>query len=261
MVIEVTDRAGNVFEFDSALPAAKLGQVLSGFALIPPAIRLEDPPPVITAPSGAVGTIAYRSETPAVCEVDPTTGALTVRSVGTCTVTALAAATERHNLGTAQASLVVRPPASPPESPPRICLLTVRPAPPDAASVVTTIHDCGKTVMPVIPLANACYSPVGQLPDVAFGTTPEHVSVTAHYRWQAPEYLPTTVLLGGGKGLRPELSSCVAVERGSHASPQCESGPGSASALVLADKSLIAGLTRGALGRIGDECREVQPAP
>ncbi len=266
VVIEVTDRAGNVFETELAFPAVKLGQVLSGFALIPPTIRLEDLPPVITAPSGAVGPIAYRSETPSVCGVDPTTGALIVRSVGTCTVTALAAATERHNVGTAQAAVVVRPPASPPPFPPRACILTVRPSPPDAARAVTTIHDCGTTVMPVIPPANACYSPVGQLPEVAFPATPAHVSVTAHYRWQTKEYTLATMLPRSGKGPWLVLSACVAGEPRSVASPQCDSGAGKAlessvEALVRTDKSLLAGLTRGESVRIGDACGDDQPAP
>ena len=90
-------------------PRPKVAQDLTGFAYTPAAMTYGAPDPVLTAPSGAVGTLTYEV-TPAsesVCTVVETTGALTIDTAGTCTVTALAAATTTHLAGTATAAVEV----------------------------------------------------------------------------------------------------------------------------------------------------------
>ena len=90
-------------------PRPKVAQTLTGFAYTPATMTYGEPNPVLTAPSGAVGTLTYEV-TPAsesVCTVVETTGALTIDTAGTCTVTALAAETPTHLAGTATATVEV----------------------------------------------------------------------------------------------------------------------------------------------------------
>ena len=92
--VTVTDTAGNPGEVAIAFPAvAKGDQTLTGFAYSPADITYGDPAPTLTAPTGAQGALSYASDTPAVCTVDPGSGALTIVAAGTCTVRATAAAT------------------------------------------------------------------------------------------------------------------------------------------------------------------------
>ena len=92
--VTVTDTAGNPGEAAIAFPAvAKGDQTLTGFAYSPAMVTVGDDAPALTAPEGARGALSYASDTPAVCTVDPGSGALTIVAAGSCTVRATAAAT------------------------------------------------------------------------------------------------------------------------------------------------------------------------
>ena len=109
--IVVADRAGNSQEVVVIFPAVAEGhQSLSGFAYNPPSITFGDPPPALRAPTGAPGAaISYISNSPSVCAVDATTGALTIIGVGTCTITATASSADDYQVTSAQASVTVSP--------------------------------------------------------------------------------------------------------------------------------------------------------
>ena len=92
--VTVTDTAGNPGETDIAFPAvAKGDQTLTGFAYGPAMVTVSDSAPALTAPTGARGALSYASDTPAVCTVDPGSGALTILAAGSCRLTVTAAAT------------------------------------------------------------------------------------------------------------------------------------------------------------------------
>ena len=60
------------------------------------------------APISALNaTISYTSDTPSVCTVDTSTGALTIVGNGTCTVTVTASETDDYEGAAAQASVSV----------------------------------------------------------------------------------------------------------------------------------------------------------
>ena len=107
----VTDAAGNSREVLIIFPEVeKRSQSLTGFAYTPPSITFGDPPPSLTAPTGAPGAaISYISNSPSVCAVDASTGALTIIGDGTCTITATATSTDDYEGARAQTSVIVSP--------------------------------------------------------------------------------------------------------------------------------------------------------
>ena len=109
--IAVTDAAGNVQEALIVFPEiAKGSQSLSDFSYNPEGISFGDPAPQLTGPTGAPGvTISYETETPLVCNVNESTGSLTILSDGTCTITITASETDDYEKATAQASVSVSP--------------------------------------------------------------------------------------------------------------------------------------------------------
>ena len=109
--IAITDTAGNIQEVLIVFPEVEKGsQSLSGFSYNPTSIAFDDPVPELTAPTGAPGTtIAYLSDTPLVCTVDASTGALTIVGDGICTITVTASETDNYQGATAQASVSVSP--------------------------------------------------------------------------------------------------------------------------------------------------------
>ena len=145
VTVEVRDFVGNVFQTDLHFPPVKLAQVLTGFGFTATTIELGDPVPAITAPTGALDAHSYRSETPAVCVVDGTTGALTVLSAGTCTITVTAAATDRHNAATAQTSVMIRAAVQPPVTAPPTCTPLASPSKGDGQALMA-MPGVGKTM-------------------------------------------------------------------------------------------------------------------
>ena len=109
--VVVTDAAGNVQEIVVVFPkVAKGAQSLTDFAYNPSSIVFGDPAPVLVAPSGAQGTLSYASNTPSVCTVEASTGALTIIRDGICTITVTAAATDDYEGAATQSSVTVHPP-------------------------------------------------------------------------------------------------------------------------------------------------------
>ena len=109
--VVVTDKAGNLQEVVVNFPAVSKGyQSLTGFAYNPSSITFGDPAPALTAPTGAPGAaISYISNSPSVCAVDASTGALTIIANGTCTITATASSTDDYEGARAQTSVTVSP--------------------------------------------------------------------------------------------------------------------------------------------------------
>ena len=109
--VVVTDKAGNLQEVVVTFPAVSKGhQSLTGFAYNPSSITFGDPAPALTAPTGATGAaISYISNSPSVCAVDASTGALTIIADGTCTITATASSTDDYEGARAQTSVTVSP--------------------------------------------------------------------------------------------------------------------------------------------------------
>ena len=109
--VVVTDKAGNLQEVVVNFPAVSKGhQSLTGFAYNPSSITFGDPAPALTAPTGAPGAaISYISNSPSVCAVDASTGALTIIADGTCTITATASSTDDYGGARAQTSVTVSP--------------------------------------------------------------------------------------------------------------------------------------------------------
>ena len=107
----VTDAAGNSQEVVVTFPAVSKGhQSLTDFAYTPLSITFGDPPPSITAPTGAPGAaISYITNSPSVCAVDASTGALAIIGDGTCTITATASSTDDYEGTRAQTSVTVIP--------------------------------------------------------------------------------------------------------------------------------------------------------
>ena len=107
--VAFTDTAGNPGEADIAFPAVDKGeQTLTGFAYGPADITFGDPAPTLTAPTGARGALGYASDTPAVCTVDPGSGALTILAAGSCTVLVTAAATADYTEASATFTVTVQ---------------------------------------------------------------------------------------------------------------------------------------------------------
>ena len=80
-------QAGNSQEVAGHLPGSvrRDHQSLTDFAYTPLSITFGDPPPSITAPTGAPGAaISYITNSPSVCAVDASTGALAIIGDGTC---------------------------------------------------------------------------------------------------------------------------------------------------------------------------------
>ena len=80
----------------------KDAQTLSGFTYSPSQIIFGDDSPTLTAPTVTVpatggGTVTYSAAPDTVCTVDSSDGALTIIAVGTCRITATAAATDEGN--------------------------------------------------------------------------------------------------------------------------------------------------------------------
>ena len=109
--VDVTDKAGNSQEVVVTFPAVSKGhQSLTGFAYTPPSITFGDPPPSLTAPTGApAAAISYITNSPSVCAVDASTGALAIIGDGTCTITATASSTDDYEGTRAQTSVAVIP--------------------------------------------------------------------------------------------------------------------------------------------------------
>ena len=113
VTIRVTDKAGNTADEALTFPAVAKGtQVLTGFAYSSDAATLRQPPPMVTAPTGLIegSTLSYASGDEAVCTVDSGTGALTLVDIGTCTITATAAATDDYHEATATYTVQVSAP-------------------------------------------------------------------------------------------------------------------------------------------------------
>ena len=108
--IVATDRAGNIQEVSINFPAVVRGaQTLTGFAYSPTAVTFGGDAPVVIEPTGPQGNLSYTSDTPLVCEVEGSSGELTISGAGTCTITTTAAATANYEEGTAQTSVTVNP--------------------------------------------------------------------------------------------------------------------------------------------------------
>ncbi len=139
-IIVVTDTAGNRRDVSIDFPeVAKGTQTITGFAYDSSATSGGAPPSLI-APTGTRGPLSYRSLTPLVCTVHASTGALTIVSDGTCTITVTAEATDDYEASTAlQASVRVSPaPSPPPPVPPPFILPPPTPTPsPNRAPEVT----------------------------------------------------------------------------------------------------------------------------
>ena len=99
-VVTVTDTAGNQTPSDVPFPAVSKGQQdLSDFAYEASQITFSDSPPALKAPTGAVTTVTYSAAPASVCDVDSSTGALTINGLGTCTITATAPANDNYEQG------------------------------------------------------------------------------------------------------------------------------------------------------------------
>ncbi len=99
-VVTVLDAAGNPAAVDITFPAVAKGeQDLSGFAYSASTVTLGASAPTVTAPSGAETVVSYSVPASAsgVCSVAASTGVLTLVGVGSCPVTASAAASADWN--------------------------------------------------------------------------------------------------------------------------------------------------------------------
>ena len=106
--IAVRDRAGNVATVTLSLPRVEgLAQVLAGFSYSPDEVELGGDAPTLSAPTGAVGALTYTADDDTNCTVDPNNGALTIKAVGSCAVTATTAATSRYEAGTAETTVTI----------------------------------------------------------------------------------------------------------------------------------------------------------
>ena len=112
--VTVTDSAGNPGRVSIAFPAVDKGQQnLSAFDYSQSNVEYGSDTPELTlvpaasVPSGTPGAVSYTASPARVCTVDPTSGALTVIGVGTCEITATAAATDDYEAATANFTLTV----------------------------------------------------------------------------------------------------------------------------------------------------------
>ena len=67
-----------------------------------------DTAPTVTAPSGVQTTLSYSATPATVCTVDSSTGALSLKGVGSCEITATAAGTANYNEATAAFTVTVQ---------------------------------------------------------------------------------------------------------------------------------------------------------
>ena len=106
----VSDTAGNDAEVTLTFPAvAKGDQTLTNFGYTPAMVTFGDPTPTLNAPDGAENALSYTAEPATVCEVGSSSGALTLIAVGTCEITATAAASDDYHEGTATTTVTVLP--------------------------------------------------------------------------------------------------------------------------------------------------------
>ena len=112
--VTVKDTAGNAATVDIAFPmVAKGAQTLSGFQYSASSVTFGDTAPTVTVPSGAQGALSYSATPPAVCTVDPSSGALTIVGAGDCEVTVTAAVTADYEVATAMFTVAVAKGAQP----------------------------------------------------------------------------------------------------------------------------------------------------
>ena len=90
-----------------AVTVAQGAQTLSGFQYSSNTVTFGDTAPAVTMPSGAQGALSYSALPPAVCTVDPVSGALTIVGVGECEVTVTAAVTPDYEVATAMFTVTV----------------------------------------------------------------------------------------------------------------------------------------------------------
>ena len=108
--VVVTDSAGNIQEVVIVFPEVAKGYPsLDDFAYNPSSIVFGDPAPALVAPSAEQDTLSYASNTPLVCIVETSTGALTIAENGICTITVTAVATDDYEEATAQTTVTVHP--------------------------------------------------------------------------------------------------------------------------------------------------------
>ncbi len=101
--IRLTDGAGNPTDVQIIFPAVGIGsQTLIGFAYSAVTATVGQPPPTVTAPTGAVAssTLSYASGDTDVCTVNPSTGALTLVAAGACVITVTASMTANYQSAT-----------------------------------------------------------------------------------------------------------------------------------------------------------------
>ena len=84
---EVTVTAAVTADYEVAtamftVAVAKGAQPLTGFRYSAASVTFGDTAPAVTMPSGAQGALSYSATAPAVCTVDPGSGALTIVGVG-----------------------------------------------------------------------------------------------------------------------------------------------------------------------------------
>ena len=109
VTVTVNDAAGNTDTVDITFPAvAKGDQTLSGFSYSASSVTFGSAAPTVTAPSGVETTLSYAASPSNVCTVEAATGALTLTGVGSCAVTATAAATADYNAATDTATVTVQ---------------------------------------------------------------------------------------------------------------------------------------------------------
>ncbi len=122
-VVTVLDAAGNPAAVDITFPAVAKGeQDLSGFAYSASTVTLGASAPTVTAPSGAETVVSYSVPASAsgVCSVAASTGVLTLVGVGSCPVTASAAASADWNAAASAPYTVTVEAAVDPDTPPKI---------------------------------------------------------------------------------------------------------------------------------------------
>ena len=91
----------------TAVTVAQGAQTLSGFQYSSNTVTFGDTAPAVTMPSGAQGALSYSALPPAVCTVDPVSGALTIVGAGDCEVTVTAAVTPDYEVATAMTAVTV----------------------------------------------------------------------------------------------------------------------------------------------------------
>ena len=109
---EVTVTAAVTADYEVAtamftVAVAKGAQPLTGFRYSAASVTFGDTAPTVTVPSGAQGALSYSATAPAVCTVDPGSGALTIVGVGDCEVTVTAAVTADYEVATAMFTVTV----------------------------------------------------------------------------------------------------------------------------------------------------------